>query len=169
MPICQGAFGVEADVLGHFLKRALLAGLVASAFLSANAEPACPRMEFAVVDDQGPRAIAQPDGRVLHLKAAPMLTMADFTGANVSLTENQIVLNVDLDQGGAARLQEFSKANVGTRIAFIADGEVIKTAKILDPITFNGFLVGPLDRAKADSLAAAINRNAGHAACPQEP
>jgi Preprotein translocase subunit SecD len=158
---------VEADVLGSFLKILLFAGLVIGVTGAATAE-SCPRMEFVVVDDHGPRAVAEPGGKVLHLKAAPLLTLADFTGANVTLTENQIVLNVDLDRDGAARIQAFSKANVGTRIAFIADGEVIKTAKILDPITFAGFLVGPLNRAKADALAAAINNSAGHE-CPREP
>lgn len=155
----------------RFPKRILFAGLMAGCLCvthSANAEPACPRMEFVVVDDHGPRTIAEPNGKVLHLKAAPLLTMRDFTGANVTLTENQIVLNVDLDRDGAQRIRQFSKNNVGTKIAFIADGEVIKTAKILDPIQFDGFLVGPLERAKADALADAINKNAGRAACKPE-
>jgi preprotein translocase subunit SecD len=161
---------MEAELRGHFRKWMFFAGLAAVITGAAHgaSAAACSRMEFAVVDDRGPRTIAEPDGNVLHLKAAPLLTMADFAGAGVTLTENQIVLNVDLDRDGAARIQAFSKANVGARIAFIADGQVIKTAKILDPITFNGFLVGPLDRAKADALAAAINKNA-HAACSREP
>lgn len=151
-------------MLDHFLKgtlfAVLMAGIIGTSH-SANAEPVCPRMEFVVVDDQGPRAITEPDGKVLHLKAAPLLTMIDFTGATVTLTENQIVLNINLDHDGAQRIQEFSKNNVGTTIAFIVDGEVVRTAKILDPIHFDGFLVGPLDRAKADSLANTINKNAG--------
>lgn len=152
-------------MLGAFLKRLLLASVAIGVWGANPAGAACSRMEFVVVDD--PRAIAEPSGKILHL-AAPLLTMADFTGANVTVTENQIVLNVNLGRDGAARLQDFSKTHVGTRIAFIADGEVIKTAKILDPITADGFLVGPLDRAKADALADAINQNA-HAGCSREP
>lgn len=136
---------------------------------SAHAAPACPRMEFVVVDPQGSRTIAEPNGKILHLDATPLLTMADFTGANVTLTENQIVLNIDLDHDGAQRIRQFSKNNVGARIAFIANGEVIKTAKILDPIQFDGFLVGPLDRPKADALADAINKSHSDAVCKREP
>lgn len=149
----------------HLRKWVVVASLTASVISTARAEPACPQMEFVVVDDHGSRTITEPDGKVLHLKAAALLTLADFTGANVTLTENQIVLNVNLAPDGAQRIRRFSKANVGTRIAFIADGEVIKTAKILDPIQFDGFLVGPLEQAKAEALADTINRNAGRRAC----
>ncbi len=80
---------MEADLAkSNFRKGTIFAGLVVGIMCinSANAEPACPRMEFVVVDDQGPRTIAEPDGNILHLKAAPLLTMTDFTGANVTLT-----------------------------------------------------------------------------------
>ncbi len=154
--------------LRPFLKwiPAALAASVLGASISANA--ACTRMEFAVVDPQGPRTITGPSGKVLHLEAAPLVTIADFTGANVSLTENQIVLNISLDRDGGGRLRQFSKDHVGTTIAFIVDGDVIKAARILDPIQFDGFLVGPLERPKAEALADAINKSASDAACTRE-
>ncbi|GAA0551975.1 preprotein translocase subunit SecD [Rhizomicrobium palustre] len=151
-----------------FLQRAFFAALLLCVFglpNSASAAPACPRMEFVVVDDHGPRTMSGPDGKLLHLDAAPLLTSADFTGANVSPTEGQIVLNINLDRDGAQRIQQFSKSHVGATLAFIADGEVLNAARILDPITFDGFLVGPLEQAKADGLAKQINQAAADHAC----
>jgi hypothetical protein len=158
---------LEVDVdricsLRNFLLACLAMGAVWTTG-GAIAAPACPRLEIAIVDDQGTRLITGPDGKVLHLNRAPILSMVDFTGANVTLTEGEIVLNLNLSREGGLRIQQFSKDHVGTTMAFIQDGEVIKTAKIVDPILGDGILVGPFDRAKADALADVINTRSGNA------
>jgi hypothetical protein len=42
-------------------------------------------------------------------------------------------------------------------MAFVVNGRVINTPKILDPITGSGFLLAPFQRQAADDLAALIN------------
>lgn len=153
-----------------FLRNLLVASLAMGVLWttgSAMAAPSCPRLEIVIVDDHGPRTITAPDGKVLHLEATPLLSMADFTGANVTLTEGQIVLNLNLGPAGGLRIRQFSKDHVGTTMAFIEDGEVLRTARIMDPILGDGILLGPLDRAKADALADAINQRP--AGCAQVP
>jgi preprotein translocase subunit SecD len=72
----------------------------------------------------------QPHGR---LTKTPLVTRADITGANASLTEGQWVLNVDVTDEAAQRIQDFSKQNVGRRMAFLVDGKVHRTPRVLDP------------------------------------
>jgi preprotein translocase subunit SecD len=121
---------------------------------------ACPAIEVsAVVDVQGDstRPAALNDGTRILLATTPLVTSADVVGANASLTEGAWVLNVDVTESGAKRVQDFSKQNVGRTMAFLVDGRVQRTPRILDPITGKGFLIGVFERAEAERLATAIN------------
>ncbi len=131
--------------------------------------PACPSMEVSSVTDksaQSPRQILSPAGETLWLTQKPLLNMSDFTGANVTLTEGQIVLNVNLTPESAKRIQEFSTNHVGTKLAFLIDGHVINTPTILDPIKGNGILIAPFTREEAQKLADSINQKNGHCKVP---
>jgi preprotein translocase subunit SecD len=101
--------------------------------------------------------VAAPDGALISLTDTPLLTIGDFTGANVSVTESQIVLNVSMPTESAKRVRTFTANHVGTRMAFLVNGRVINTPKILDPITGQGFLIGPFGRDEAQKLADSIN------------
>ncbi len=89
----------------------------------------CPQLEIVAVENQGGRTITGPDGNALHIANAPLLSMSDFTGANVSLTEGQIALNVNLSHEGGNRIQAYTKAHVGAPLAFIVEGKVIQVRK----------------------------------------
>ena len=118
-------------------------------------------MEVSIVADKSMhsiRHISSPEGELLSLSEKPLLTIDDFTEANVSMTEGQIVLNVSMSAESAKRVQAFTASHVGTRIAFLVNGQVINTPKILDPITGRGFLVGPFSRDEAQKLADSINK-----------
>jgi preprotein translocase subunit SecD len=120
----------------------------------------CPAVEVSVVADvrsDSNRSIPVTDGRTIFLTQAPLLTSADVTGARVSLTEGEYVLNIDVTVEGAARVQRFSEQNVGRTLAFLVDGRVIRMPKIRDPITGSGFLIGAFERAEAERMADAIN------------
>jgi len=135
-----------------------------SAQTPALATPACPTMEVSIVagkSGESVRKISSDKGRLISLTEKPLLTMDDFTDANVSLTEGQIVLNVNMTAESAKRLQAFTASHVGNMIAFIANGRVINTPTILDPITGKGFLIGPFPRDEAQKLADSINRKGG--------
>ena len=118
-------------------------------------------MEVSIVADKSThstRHISSPEGELLSLTEKPLLTIDDFTDANVSVTEGQIVLNVSMSAESAKRVQAFTASHVGTKIAFLVNGRVINTPKILDPITGKGFLIGPFSRVEAQKLADSINQ-----------
>lgn len=87
----------------------------------------------------------------------PLLTLTDFTAANVSLTEGAFVLNIDLTSDASKRWVEFTAKNVGQMITFSVDGKLIKTAKIVDPNLGKGLLLGSFEKSEAQSLADIIN------------
>ena len=131
-----------------------------SAQTRAPMTQACPTMEVSVVAAEfthASRHVAAPDGRLFGLTDTPLLTINDFTDAKVSVTQGQIVLNVSMSPAGAQRFHTFSASHVGARLAFLANGRVINTPTILDPITGKGFLIGPLGRYEAHKLADSIN------------
>ena len=120
---------------------------------------ACPAIELSAVADvqsDSTRPVALNDGTTIPLTRTSLVTSADISGANASLTEGQWVLNVDVTDEAAGRVQDFSKQNVGRTMAFLVDGKVRSTPKILDPITGKGFLIGGFDQADAERLATAI-------------
>lgn len=121
---------------------------------------ACPAIEVSAVADvqsDSTRPVVLDDGTKISLTRTPLVTSADITGASASLTEGQWVLNVDVTDEGAKRVQVFSKQNVGRTMAFLVEGKVQSTPRILDPITGKGFLIGRFDQADAERLATAIN------------
>ncbi len=146
-----------------FGRTVALIGVAASAAYSlANAANTseCPQLEIVAVEDQGARTVTGPDGNALHIASAPLLSMPDFTSANVSLTEGQIVLNLNLSRQSGERIQAFSRAHVGRHLAFIVEGKVIRVAKILDPILGDGIMISPLEKIQATELAERVNAHA---------
>jgi len=125
----------------------------------------CPAIEVSVVADaptDSTRSVPMTEGESILLTRTPLVTSADVTGAHVSLTEGQYVLNVDVTAEAAQRVQRFSERNVGRTLAFLVDGRVLRTPRIRDPITGSGFLIGAFERAEAERLAEAINDGCRH-------
>jgi preprotein translocase subunit SecD len=124
---------------------------------------ACPAIEVSAVADaqsDSTRLVVLDDGKSIALTRSPLVTNADITGANASLTDGQWVLNLDVTDEGAKRLQDFTTRNVGRTMAFLVDGKVHSTPRILDPIKGKGFLIGGgFERADAERLATAIDKS----------
>ncbi len=142
----------------------LLLVTIVSGTLNAQAPgsvtPACQTMEVSIVAGnavQSSRHVSAPDGTLISLTGTPLLTIGDFTDAKVSVTESQIVLNVSMSTEAAKRVHTFTATHVGARLAFLVNGRVINTPKILDPITGKGFLIGPFRHDEAQKLSASIN------------
>jgi len=133
---------------------------VVSAQTRAPVTPTCPTMEVIVADTAGDatRSISAGDGKLVPLTRTPLLTIGDFTDANVSLTEGQTALNVNMTSDAAKRIRTFTANNVGKQIAFLVNGRLLKIAKILDPITGKSFMLSPFVRDEAEKLADSINR-----------
>ena len=133
---------------------------ITSAQTSAPVSPACPTMEVSIVADKpgdSARSVPSGDGNLVPLTGKPLLTIGDFTDANVSLTEGQIVLNVNTTTDGAKRIQTFTANNVGKQIAFVVNGRLLRMPRILDPITGKSFMLSPFTRDEAEKLADSIN------------
>lgn len=138
----------------------LLAALLTCSILCAQA-PNCQTIEVSIVavrPDRSMRQIVADEGKRIYLTAKPLLTNNDFTHANVTLTEGQFVLNLDMTAESAKRVKMFTESNVGKEMAFLVNGRVIRTPKIRDPIVGNGFLIGAFGRDEAQKLADTINR-----------
>ena len=143
--------------------------LMTCVFLGCGTHPdasaTCPAIEIGAVADapgDSTRPATLDDGKQISLTRTPLITNADITGAKASLTEGQWGLNVDVSEQGAKRVQDFSKQNVGRTMAFLVEGKVHSTPRILDPITGKGFLIGTFDQAEAERLATAINNGCKH-------
>ena len=131
----------------------------------ADRTAACPTIEvsaIAEVQSESTGPVALNDSTNIPLTGTPLVTSADITGARATLTEGQWVLNLDVTEEGARRVQVFSKQNVGRTMAFLVDGKVHRMPRILDPIMGNGFLIGGFERADAERVATAINRGCKH-------
>ena len=124
------------------------------------AQPAaCPAIEMAAVADaptDSTRTVALDDGKTLALTRTPVVTSADITGARASQDNGQWVLQFDLTDEAAKRVQDFSKQHVGQTVALLLDGKVRGTPKIVGPLTGKGFQIGVSDRAEGERLATAV-------------
>ena len=96
-------------------------------------------------------------GESFHVEGESFVGMSDLTGAKVSNTEGQIVLNLELKETTARKLREYTQKNAGKRLAVIAKGQLIKALKIKDTITGKRLIIGPLEKAEASQLAQEIN------------
>lgn len=151
------------------LAKAVLLGCFAALSFASFADAdtrSCPRFEITVADEKGDRTVLDEDGGIVHVERPALLSTADFTGANVTLTEGQIVLNIDLTPEAGRRIQAYSSEHVGVRLAFILDGRALKVVRILDPIHGDGILMGPFVSERADALAALINDKASRCSSP---
>ena len=145
-------------------KQLVLSLMIISACLGcatgAAQTAACPAIEMSAVADapsDSTRQVALPDSGRISVARTPLVTSADITGAHASRVADQWVLNVDMNDAAAKRVQEFSSKNVGRKLAVLIDGKVNGgTPKIAGPITGKGFMISGSDRAAAERLETAI-------------
>ena len=101
----------------------------------------------------------QGDPEVLHVTKNPLLTLADFAKAEVSSKGGKAILQVTLRDSGASRLMEFSKNNVGRKLAVLVDRQLVKAPLIRVPIAGKEFQVDAFDQTQASELARLINEH----------
>lgn len=159
---CLGGTARRSRGIGFAVHPVVLS--MASVYVGCSgprAEPVtCPAIEVSVEADGpsgGNRSIALADGRHILLTDAPLVTTADITEASGSLTEGQSVLNIRVTPERARQVQRYTEQNVGRTLVFLVDGRVVRTPRIRDPITGDGFFIGPLEPGEAERLADAIN------------
>ncbi len=87
----------------------------------------------------------------------PLLTLADFTGANVSQFNDRTVLLLKLSGPGLKKLREFSKKHVGDRLEIRADETLIAAPVIRVPIESPAIQVDGVDAQLAQDVASLVN------------
>jgi len=112
--------------------------------------------EVAPLSDANTHVASGPSGTVT-VENTPLITERQVTGAYVSLTEGQFVLNLDLTPAGGETMRQYTLTHVGSQMAFVVDGKLIKSARILDPLKGDGLLLGPFSKKRADALARVVN------------
>ena len=121
----------------------------------------CTAIEVSAVADarsDSTRPVALNDGTIIPLTTTPLVTSADITGANASLTEGQWVLSFTVTDDAAKRVHEFSKQHVGRSLANVVDGKVHGgTPRIAGAIIGNKYRIDGFNRADAERMATAIN------------
>lgn len=146
-------------VTAHTLALAIMCAL-SGCGASSEQHVACPAIDVSAVaaaPGDSTRAGTMNDGTKIPLVRSPLVTTADLTGATASLTEGEWVLNLDLTDDAAKRIQVFSRQNVGRTLALVVDGNVRGTPKIMDALTGKGLLIGGFKEADAKQMAAAIS------------
>lgn len=144
----------------------LAIAFVLLALLSAAA-PSFAGAGFAPIEirlvAQGPGA-GQPlavegSDRTLAVEPETLLGPSDFAGVGtVEWVEGKPGFEVALTPAGAKRLEWLSSQNVGRTLAIIADGKILMTPKILDPVRVPGFLLTVNSGSEARDLAAKVRR-----------
>ena len=93
----------------------------------------------------------------LCIKQKPEITIGDIAFCNTAtenIDGNEIyVLNIALKSTAKIKLKEITEKNIGKRIAFIIDKEVIMAAVIRDPITNGRLTVGGAKAKEINSWA----------------
>jgi predicted dehydrogenase len=163
----------------------LLTSLSLSLFGAAYAQE---RLEFRIVHprskellDQG---ITEPgyevmklkerrDGRLetetLLVKKRPELTGSSISKAKVGRdSEGKPVIEFTLDAKGAEIFAQVTRANVGSRLAVVLDGEVRSAPVIRSPIEAgSGQITGQFDYQEAQALANALENHLGAPPAPE--
>jgi hypothetical protein len=97
------------------------------------------------------------------LRGPPVLTGWDVAGADAMSDAREAMVVLEFTPRGAARLEDFSRNNVGTRFAIVIDG-MIRSAPVIQAPISGGFATITLgwtdperDLADAEQLARALN------------
>jgi len=149
------------SILFYCLIGSMLLGALGLNVGSASDQTSLRSIEVSQIREQASKSTldmtTKADGTVFHVEKEPLLTLSDFTRGEVSPSGTATVLNVDLTKSGAKRLETFTSLNLGKKLAFIVNGQLVNAPIIRDTIKGKGFNIGPMDKKVAQQLADIIN------------
>jgi preprotein translocase subunit SecD len=90
--------------------------------------------------------------------SAPVVTERDLISAHVAGADDESVVRLEFSPTAAKRLQEYTAAHLGEKLAFVVDHEIVKTPVIRAAITGDSLEVSYFDHAQAVELAKKLNR-----------
>jgi preprotein translocase subunit SecD len=113
----------------------------------------------AVADSQtdSTKSVALNDTTTILMSRTPLVTTSDITGATVSQTGDQWVLNFTVTHDAAKRVHEFTEQHVGRKLALVVDGKVHGMPRIAGAIIGNEYRIEGFNRADAESAATALS------------
>lgn len=146
----------------RFLGAIAVAAAFAAGIGSSGASPRFELIEVRLVSQDAGEGVQLPvngtDGQVA-VEDETLLGTSDFVSVgDVEWTEGKPGFNVGLTPGGADKYERISTENAGRTLAVIVDGEVLVTARILDPVRAEGFLLTVNDEDEARALAANLRQ-----------
>jgi len=107
----------------------------------------------------GPAVVVDGGDRTLEVEPKTLLGPSDFVSVGeVEWTEGKPGFNVALSPAGAEKYEGISADNVGRTLAIIVDGKILVTARILDPVRAQGFLLTMNTEAEAKKLAQKVRQ-----------
>lgn len=130
------------------------AGLAPAAALDKRL---CQRLEVdAVAQGRGAVRILGPDGP-LDIESPPLVGWSEVTGAQAGVEGGETVVRFVFTPTAAQRLQAWTGAHPGGRIAVLLGGQVIRLSEVSGPIGADGLILNGMDRARAVSMAAGVS------------
>jgi preprotein translocase subunit SecD len=120
----------------------------------------CPAIEMSgVVDTQtdSSKTVTLGDNTTILISRTPLVATGDITSATASEGEDKWNLNFTVTDDAAKRVQEFSKQNVGRKLALVVGGKVSGMPRIAAAIVGNGYRIDGFNQADAERMAIAIN------------
>jgi preprotein translocase subunit SecD len=155
----------KAGVRGASVRAALvmIAIIALSSSATARAErraaDRCPSVEITKVLDKtapGGRTVGAPDRR-LRVSRTPILTGTDVRAARVTYEGGEFNLLLDFTAAAGERLQTYTAAHPGMRIAALLGDRVLMAAKIVEPLGAQGLKWAGMSHDEADAIAKAVN------------
>jgi preprotein translocase subunit SecD len=89
-----------------------------------------------------------------------VLELKDLKTAKVHESRGVTVLDIELTEAGARKIDAYSAQHVGETLSIVVDQHVVTSPKIRVPITGNVLSIDAVDRSEANEIAAVINQ--GH-------
>lgn len=118
----------------------------------------CQKLEVVAVAPTGQGAVRLlgPQGP-LEIEAKPLVASGEVTRAEAGVAGGDNVLRVAFTAEAAQRLQAWTSAHVGSRVAILLNGEVLRITPVGGPVGGGGIQLGGMDRSQAVSLAAGLS------------
>jgi len=118
----------------------------------------CQKLEVVAVTalGKGVVRVLGPEGP-LDIEAPPLVSYGEVTGAQAGANGGGTVVRVSLAPQAAQRLSAWTSSHLGSRMAVLLDGQVIRLGQVAGPIGADGLQLTGFESAQATAIAAGLN------------
>ena len=130
--------------------------VVGCAALSQSAAPQPTRVRFYLArsaEHEGYRAAKDESGQPLYVAPEPFLTEQDISQASVFASRERTLIELEFRGLAAARLEQVTRANIGSRLAVFINDQLILSPWVQAPTASRKLLLdGGFSRARAEEI-----------------